>query len=151
MKKQTLIHLFALITLTVLLASCSSLNQTMREPNTRVELQKEDFTLSDQVSGEATCTKIFGIDFDRLFSKKSGSITNGVFATPNIANIPVIGSMIIDPTVNYALYDMMQKTPGYDVVFYPQYTVDVSKPIGLGFIYKITKVNATARLGKLNK
>ena len=38
----------------------------MREPDTRVELTKSDFTLSNQVSAEAKSIKIIGIDFKRL-------------------------------------------------------------------------------------
>jgi hypothetical protein len=45
----------------------------------------------------------------------------------------------------------MENNKGYDVVFYPQYEVTVRRPIGLGFIYKVTTVKATTRLGKLNK
>lgn len=139
----------------VALASCTNINKGMREPNTRVNLEKKDFTLSDQVTGEATTTQILGIDWARLFKKTTGTVSkDGAVAGPlgiDIASIPVIGGFIINPTASYALYDVMQKNSGYDVVFYPQYEVTVSRPIGLGFIYKITTVKATTRLGKLNK
>ncbi len=136
-------------------SSCTSIDKSMREPNTRLNLQKSDFTLSDQLNGEASCTKILGIDFARLFMKKSGAVNrDGSAAGPlgiSLASIPVIGGVIVDKTASYALYDMMDKNKGYDVVFYPQYEVNVRRPIGLGFIYKVTTVKATARLGKLNK
>lgn len=153
MKKST----FLIIALAALFfTNCASVNKSMREPNTRVNLEKKDFTLSDQVSGEATSTKIFGIDFQRLFNKKTGTLNKDGVASPlglgiNLASIPVIGGYIINSTASYALHDMMEKHTGYDVVFYPQYEVTVKRPIGLGFIYKITTVKATARLGKLNK
>lgn len=126
----------------------------MREPNMRLNFEKKDFTLSDQVTGEATATKILGIDFKRLFLKESGTNKSDNLATfipINIASIPVIGGFVVDQTSGYALYDLMKKNPGYDVVLYPQFETTVKRPIGLGFIYKITTVKVTGRLGKLNK
>ena len=147
--------LFIFTALALAFTNCTNINKTMREPNTRVNLEKKDFTLSDQVTGEATTTQILGIDFQRLFNKKGGAVNkDGALSGPlgiNLASIPVIGGVIINPTASYALHDIMEKHTGYDVVFYPQYEVTVKRPIGLGFIYKITTVKATTRLGKLNK
>jgi hypothetical protein len=136
------------------MTACTSTHRSMREPNVRVDLTKADFTLSDQVSGEASSTRIFMIDFSRLFNKTTGAIDNPAAAQAlpiNLAAIPVIGTALLDPTSNYALYEMMKANPGYDVVFYPQYETKVNRPIGIGFIVKTTTVKATARLGKLNK
>jgi spermidine/putrescine-binding protein len=133
-------------------SSCTTLNHSMREPNTRVNLNKSDFTLSDQVTATATTTKILGIDFARLFTKKTGVVENGGVAAISLASIPVIGNLIFDKTSNYSLYELMTSNPGYDVVFYPQYETKVLKPVlGIGFITKITTVKTTARLGKLTK
>ena len=137
----------------LLFTSCTSRHMSMREPNSRVEFEREDFTLSDQVSGEASRTQILLIDWSRLFGADAGSVSRDVpgpaLPTVDIASIPVIGSLIGDPTANYALYDMMQKNPGFDVVFYPQYATTVERPIGLGFIFKMTSVKVDARLGKI--
>lgn len=137
------------------LSSCSTINKTMREPNTRVELNKSDFVLSDQVSAEAVSVKILMIDFSRLFNKNTGAVESDVPSSGfNIYSIPVIGSLLsaTDETAGFALYKLMDSNPGYDVVFYPQYTTKVSKPIlGIGFIFKTTKVEVKARLGKLKK
>jgi len=135
------------------MTACTNIHRAMREPNVRVDLTKSDFTLSDQVTGEATSTRIFMIDFSRLFNKTTGSVESPVAQTLpiNLATIPVIGNALFDPTANYALYEMMKQNPGYDVVFYPQYETKVVRPIGIGFIVKTTTVKATARLGKLNK
>jgi hypothetical protein len=131
------------------LSSCTTLNHSMREPNTRVNLTKSDFTLSDQVTATATSTKIIGIDFKRLLNKTTGEVQGGS-ALLNIANIPVIGNVVIDKTANYALYELMKNNPGFDVVFYPQYETTVKKPIlGIGFLTKTTTVKTTARLAKL--
>jgi hypothetical protein len=133
----------------LLLASCATMNKSMREPNVRVQLEKSDFTLSGQVSAEASTTKILSIDFNRLFNKKTGTIEGS--QTISLASIPVVGTVLGDKTANYALYDLMNANSGYDVIFYPQYETRISRPfLGLGFIYKKTTVKATARLGKLN-
>ena len=138
--------------LLTIFSSCSTMNHSMRQANTRVELNKSDFTLSDQVSAEAKTVKVIGIDFERLFiMKKTGTIKGGS-ARISKALIPVIGPRLTDKTSGYALYDMMENNKGYDVVFYPQYETKVVKPIlGIGFLMKTTTVKATARLGKLKK
>jgi len=149
MKKVT--KFIALLVVVIAFASCSSTKQTMRDANARVELQKSDFTFSEQVSAEATTTKVFGIDLARLFVKNTGTIETGAAAAMaiNIASIPVVGNVLGDKTCNYALYELMQKHPGYDVVFYPQYETKVVKPIGIGFLLKTTTVKVKSRLGKL--
>lgn len=132
-------------------SSCTAYNHSMREPNTRVNLTKSDFTLSEQVTAEATCTKVLGIDFARLLTKKTGNVQGGA-AGISLASIPVLGSFVSDKTTNYALYELMNAKPGYDVVFYPQYETKIFKPFfGIGFVFKKTTVKATARLGKLNR
>lgn len=128
-------------------SSCSTYNSSLREPNVRVELNKNDFALSGQVSGVATTTTYFGIDFEHLFVKNTASI-DGSGPLISVAMIPVVGEVLGDRTANYALYEMVTKNAGYDVIFYPSYEKKVVKPILLG-IYKITTVKVTGRLGKL--
>ncbi|MDD2386848.1 MAG: hypothetical protein PHP52_08705 [Bacteroidales bacterium] len=151
MKKQIFI-MMVFVAAIAIFSSCTTYNHSMREPNARVELEKSDFTLSEQVSAEATSTKIIGIDWARLFTKKTGVVEGGASASISLASIPVVGNMVADKTANYALYELMSGNPGYDVVFYPQYETKVFKPIlGIGFFTTITTVKTTARLGKLNK
>lgn len=140
----------AIAILVVAMSSCSSYNHSMREPNTRVNLTKSDFALSDQVSAEAQTVKVFGIDWERIFTKKEANIEG--HGNINASSIPVIGGLLADKTQGYALWELMDKNKGYDVVFYPQYETKVFKPVlGIGILTKITKVKTTARLGKLNK
>ena len=135
MKKSFIILLMAVIGFVA--TSCSSTMQTMKEPTVYFELNSNDYILSDQVTGEATVQRVFGIDFARLFVSKAGQFKTPVVGLPNITT----DSM-------YAIYDMMEKNPGYDFVFYPQvYTVSE----GLPGIYVNTTVKVTARLGKLKK
>lgn len=147
-------HLRTIILMTtafVLFTGCTAVNKTMREPNVRLELEMNDFTLSEQVTAEATSTKIVGIDWQRLFKQETGYVQGGGSLMINLASIPVLGNYVIDQTANYALYEMMIANPNYDVVLYPQYETTVERPLlGMGFILKTTTVKATARLGKLN-
>jgi hypothetical protein len=147
MKKSLLLFaLFAVLGL----SSCTSLHKTMREPNVRVELVRENFDLSEKVSAEATSVRILGIDWQRLLNKEQGSVEGWAFSAVNLGYIPIIGTGISEPASFYALHEMMKNNPGYDVVFYPQYEAIVKRPfIGIGFIYKKTTVKATARLGKM--
>lgn len=120
------------------LTSCNAYRHSMREPNAYVEYHAEDFTLSDQVSGEYTATRIFFINWANLFgSKKIGSTS-------------IIGDLV--PTgANQALYDMMQKNKGYDVVIYPQVEVHRHAPIFGTDLYSTTTYKVTARMGKLKQ
>jgi hypothetical protein len=147
--KNKLFKTALLVATVATFSSCSSINQSMREPNTRVNFKKSDFTLSAQVTGEAKTTRILGIDWRRLTSSKTGTV-EGASLSISLASIPVVGNILADRTANYALYELMVSNPGYDVVFYPQYETKVSKPfLGLGFIKTVTTVKTTARLGKL--
>jgi hypothetical protein len=149
--KKKLTKLLVLVAFIISFSSCTTVNKSMKEPNVRVELEKSDFTLSEQFTAEATSTRIIGIDFERLFLKKTGTVESSASTTINFANLPVIGTVLFDKTSNFALYELMKNNPGYDVVFYPQYETTVVKPfLGIGFIVKKTTVKTTARLGKLN-
>ncbi len=155
MKKFNLKALALVALLAASISSCTTINKSMREPNNRVQFSKSDFTLSDQLTAEANTTKILGIDFARLFTKKTGTIESSspMSSFISLASLPVVGGFVSgDKTVNYSLYEMMNANPGYDVVFYPTYEIKVVKPIlGMGFLLKMTHVKSTARLGKLNK
>lgn len=145
--------LFLAIAGSLFLSSCTMTSKSMREPFTRVELNRGDFELSQQFTASATTTKILGIDFSRLFLMEKGTIVqDGVMPYPSLSMIPIIGStasqFLGDYTANYALYTMMMEHPGYDVVFYPSYTTKVERPILLK-LYTITTVDVTARLAKL--
>ena len=149
MKKIILLLSAVVLTTT----SCTSVSRSMREPNTRLELTKNDFNLSDQVSATASSTKILSIDFARLFKKQTGSIDpDGSSNLVSASSIPVIGSIVEDKTASYSLYELMSKNPNYDVVLYPQFETKISRPfLGIGFIFKKTTVKTTSRLGQLKK
>ncbi|MBO4476558.1 MAG: hypothetical protein J5737_07550 [Bacteroidales bacterium] len=130
---------FALLAVLAFVAtSCSSTNHTMKEPLARFEFTANDIVLSAPVTGEATITRILNVDWSRLFTS-----TTGFFES----NISVIG-VILNADAYYAIYDLLEKNPGYDFVLYPQ---TVTKTTGVQGIFTNTEVKVTARLGKLKK
>ncbi len=142
--KKLLYRTMVLGTLAIFVTSCSFTSHLMKEPNVRVELNRGDFTLSDQVSANAKSTKVFWVDWARLFKTKEGNI-DGANINLSLASIPVIGTIVSDKTSNYALYELMNNNQGYDVIIYPQYEVVKKNYI----IFSKTEVKVTARLGKL--
>jgi hypothetical protein len=151
MKKQ-IFNILMFVAVIAAFSNCTTVNHSMREPNTRVNLNKSDFSLSDQVSAKAKSVTVLGIDWARFFTKKTGEVDHDGASSVSWASIPVIGNIVSDKTANYSLYELMNANPGYDVVFYPQYETKVLRPVlGIGFLTRITNVKTTARLGKLNK
>lgn len=120
------------------MASCHTYRHSMREPNAYVEYHAEDFDLSDAVTGEATVVRVLGIDWEHTFGPEK------------IGTIPSIGTFVAGGA-NYALYNLMQKNSGYDVVIYPQVEAYRHAPILGTDLYSKTTYKVTARLGKLKK
>lgn len=149
--KQFFKTISAFAILSVFVTSCTTIGHSMKEPNNHIEFVKGDFTLSEQVSAEASSTKILGIDFTRLFKMETGTIEGGS-AIPNPATViymvPVVGTIAKGATANIALYTLMTNNAGYDVVLYPQYETKKVCPLGIPIISKET-VKVTARLAKL--
>ena len=143
MKKLALLLVCGITVL--FMSSCHTYRHSMREPNAYVEYHAEDFILSEQVTGEATVVRVIGIDWAHLFGTKE------IGDTPQFGTeIPVIG-VKVDNGANYALYNMMKKNPGYDVVIYPQVESYRHAPVLGTDIYSKTTYKVSARLGKLKK
>lgn len=128
------------------MSSCVLTSSSIKEADSYVRFERQNFEMSQQVSGEATSTRILGVDWARLFNRKSTAI-----ASPNpglVASLPIVGTVLQDRVAGYALYNMMEANKGYDVIFYPQYEKVVERPILIPIYTKI-RVKATARLGKI--
>ena len=164
--KRTKILLLWIIASGLFLSSCSISNRTMKTPNYHIEFYKSDFEYSKQVEAEATSVRVLGIDWKRLFKWESGEIESDRFksepaqseittnfVTDNIigtltAVVPVIGDYGKGKVSSYALYNLMQKNPGYDVVIYPQYE---TKKFIVPLFYSKRTVKVTARLGRIKR
>lgn len=141
MKKTTILIALAAMA-TMAFSSCTSYRQSMREPNAHVEFYASDFELSQPVTGEATVTHVLWVDWQHLFGTTRAGVVGEM--------IPVVGRML-EGGANYALYDLMQKNPGYDVVFYPQVSVERHAPVLGSGIFSTTTYKVTARLGKMKQ
>lgn len=143
MRKLTLVLVCAIACFCM--SSCNTYKHSMREPNAHIEFYANDFELSDAFTGEATVTKILGLDFARLFGATE------IGETPAFGTvIPYLGISLPSES-SYALYDLMKKHPGYDVVVYPQVESYRNAPILGTDLYSKTTYKVTARLGKLKK
>lgn len=146
------------------MGSCSISNQSMKSPNYHIEFYKTDFEYSEQLTAEATSVRILMIDWKRLLRWKTGDLSSDRFnnTKPNIsvsgnlvldyyvagvnALIPVLGDYGKGKVSNYALYNLMQDNPGYDIVIYPQYE---TKRFIIPVFYSKRTVKVRARLGKI--
>ena len=143
MKKLRLLLVCAIAVL--FMGSCNTYTHNMKGPNATVEYHAADFDMSAQVVGEATIIRVLGIDWQRLFG------TTEIGSTSDFGTvIPSVGT-IIPGGANYALFNLMKKNPGYDVVIYPQVETHRHAPILGTDLYSKTTYKVTARLGKLKK
>lgn len=137
--------LLVLGALVLFMTSCQSYRHTLREPSTHVEFYASDFELSEPVTGVATVTRVLGIDWEHTFGTVKEGIVNSRF------ELPIIGVFINDNGANYAIYDLLKKNPGYDVIFYPQVETHRSAPVLGTDFYSTTTYKVTARLGKMKQ
>ena len=124
------------------LASCTTLSHSMREPLVRFDLNADDMELSAPVTGTATSVRVLGIDWERLFSNTNAC--TGIYIIGDLMN-----STIVPTSKEFAVYDMIEKNPGWDFVVYPQYHTDNYRVWGLGLLYSRTTTTVTARMGRL--
>ena len=121
--------------------SCATVSKTMREPSTLVELSAEDFEFSSQVSAEAKVTTVLGIFTLSDSKRRSGHIDRGFASSATVFGL-FSGMSRAEAG---AVYELMEANPGYDVVFYPQFT-STTKP---GLLLRRETVQVKARLAKL--
>ena len=139
MKLQNLILALILGLTMIANTSCTVNSRSIKEPLNYVEFDRDDFLFSEPKFAKATSTKIFGIDFARLFKKDVGMIEGKV-------TIPVIGQYLGDQTTSYALYNLLDENQDYDIIMYPKIQKQTT---GIPFIFTTTKVKVTARLAKI--
>jgi|SaaInl25SG_5_DNA_1037380.scaffolds.fasta_scaffold24995_1 hypothetical protein len=133
--------LIGAVVLALTMQSCASVQKSIREPNSLVEFSADDFDFSPQVSAEARVTTLLGILTFSNAKRRSGEVDRGVPSA-----LPVVGLLsTVSRAQSGALYNLLEANPGYDVVFYPQFT-KTYKP---GLLLRRETVEVKARLGKL--
>lgn len=136
---------FYLVLIAVSLAatSCSALYRTVREPNVRFELNADNMELSEPVTGTATVTRVFFIDWEHLFNRKSADINSSILG----GYVPDSVFGIFPSDGAYAVYDLLEKNPDYDFVVYPQFLTSTKDYI----FWSTTEITVIARMGRLKK
>ena len=138
MKKISIFVVIAVMA--ILMSGCMSTQMTVSRSIPEIQLKPEHLDITQQLEATAVTVRVFGIDWERLFSSRSAAIRGSVY-TP----MP-----IVDKTDEYAIYSLLKQNEGYDMVLYPQFTRVVRKPfLGLGAIYQVTEVKVIARMAKL--
>lgn len=120
-------------------ASCATSTRHYGETGAVVNFQPSDFEFTGTKTAEATVVRVFGIDWESLFSKKEGHIGS--------AAMPATTMPLSDKTANKAAYQLISENPGYDVLFYP--TVKTEKMSYI--IYSTTKATVSGKLGRFKK
>ncbi len=143
---KTLSSVFTFTLVVLLFSSCFN-SKMMENGRVQVNFDRNDVVLSGQVSGEATQTRILGVDWSRLFKRNVGETSSRpFFYLPPFMGANPFGFVVHNwRTMNYAMYELMNNNPGYDFILNPQY--EIAKK-GFDPIYSKITVKATAQLGK---
>jgi hypothetical protein len=131
------VRFFLVMFIIVGLTGCSSYKR-MQSPPTLVEFKRQDFEFSEQVVGKATTVRVLGIDWAEIFSSKNGDFKNSVISS---------AAFTIDHTENKAVFNLLTKNPGYDVVFYPSF--ESTKTYIIPFLVSKKNVTVRAKLAKI--
>lgn len=140
-KLQVLFFAVALLAAGTLTTSCTYNSRAMSNSNAHLQLESDDVTISESMSASAKETKIFGIDWKRLFKKEVGMYGRGA-----ALSIPIIGTTPTSRAQGYAIYKLLKANPEYDAVMYPMFE-GTSKNI-LGIVVT-TDVTVKAKLVKV--
>ena len=133
--------LLFIIVVVVAISSCTTINKSIKQPFSSVDIRMDDFDLSEQETAEARSVTVIGIDFQRLFLKKMGPGST-------VSSIPVLGQYLGDATTSYAMYNLLDENDGSDFIFYPQIEKKTICPIlGICLINRVTTVEVKAKLG----
>ena len=141
LKKKLMKKLLFIIGLVVTFSSCTTINKSIKQPFSSVDIRMDDFNLSEQKTAKATSVTVMGIDFERLFLKKMGPGST-------VSSIPVLGQYLSDATTSYAMYNLLEENDGADFIFYPQIEKKITCPIlGICLINRVSTVEVKSKLG----
>lgn len=133
--------LLFIVGLVVTISSCTTINKSIKQPFSSVDIRMDDFELTEQKTANATSITFVGIDFHRLFIKQMGPGSTVSF-------IPVLGQYLVDATTSYAMYNLLEENDGFDFIFYPQIEKKTTCPIlGICLINRVSTVEVKAKLG----
>lgn len=138
--KRSILLIFGVTAMLLLCSSCVSTHMSITGSTPQLNIELKDLEVTEPVEATAVSVKLFGVDWGRLLSRNEADVRGSVYTS----------LLSLDRTENYAVYDLLKKNKGYDIVLYPQFYKVTRKPfLGLGLIYKVTEVKVSARMAKL--
>lgn len=120
--------------------SCVSTHSSIASTMPEIQLKPEHLEVTAPMEATAVTTRIIGVDWERLFSKRTATIRGTVYSS----------IVSFDKTDEYAIFNLLRQNEGYDMVLYPKFERVERKPVlGIGMIYSVTEVKVSARMAKL--
>lgn len=119
MKKSIIV--MTVIAASFLFGACTSTSINSpgaSKPDTKLNFNKADIKVGPAVTGEATHTKLFGINFARLFTSFKGNVDDG--SSVAASSIPVIGGLLAPAACTEATFNALQKAPEADFLMSPR-------------------------------
>ena len=129
-----------IIGIALAIQSCTTTQKSIKNPASYVELERSDFTLSEQKSATAKSASI-------LIFQITGSDKT---ATDNLDRVtmPIVGQYLTDKTTANAMYKLLEENSDADFIFYPQVEKRNTCPIlGICLLYRHTEVEVKSKLG----
>ena len=132
--------LLFIIGLVVTISSCTTTQKSIKNPASYVELERSDFTLSEQKSATSKSASI-------LIFQITGSDKTALDNLDRVT-MPIVGQYLTDKTTANAMYKLLEENSDADFIFYPQVEKRNTCPIlGICLLYRHTEVEVKSRLG----
>ena len=153
MKKSKLLIPFLMVVMGIMLItpSCTLYSRKGTSQASTVFLEKSDYVLSEPKTATGETKIVFGFSIGE--NDKAADVATyttqgaeGGFAIPTGCCL----ASVVDPSAqakSIALYNLLEKNPGYDAVMSPSYQVETHMPCGIP-LFSTTTVTVTARLIK---
>ena len=132
--------LLFIIGVVVTISSCTTTQKSIKNPASYVELERSDFTLSEQKSASSKSASI-------LIFQITGSDKTAIDNLDRVT-MPIVGQYLTDKTTANAMYKLLEENSDADFIFYPQVEKRNTCPIlGICLLYRHTEVEVKSRLG----
>jgi len=123
MMKKVFASMLVLATAAVFMVGCSSAVKTI--PGASIEPQKADYKILGEITGQGEATRIIGINFKTLFSKKGAWRTVPVIAG-GFNPMALLGEMpsAVGDAKELAMYDAISKLDNADMMIDPKWSIE---------------------------
>ena len=153
MKNFKLLIPVAIMGFLLIAPGCTLYSRKGTTQASHVFLEKSDYVLSQRNTAKGVTKIVFG--FSTGENDKAAEVTTysthgtGGFAIPTGCCLAAAADPV-GYAKSIALYNLLEKNPGYDAVMSPNYKVEIDIPCGIPQLFSTTTVTVTARLIKYN-